>query len=270
MSGHEAVCGTGEASVSKKRHGVAKACSDKCCSNRKHFTHTGATLWTFVADNDDISSFDDTFVNGGERGFFAVEDARGTAEILQIVARDFYDAAFWSEISFQDDESAGRFERRVKFADDLLRWRFFGCGGFFGESASGDSDSVAAEQSSFKEALCDERSAACGVEIGSDKSSSGFEICNDRDARTDAIKIVNRKRDFRFVGDGQKVQHGVCGAAGRGDAGDGVLNRRFSNDFRGSKVTAEKIEDELTGTVTSGRFSCICRRNTGESHWSDT
>ena len=90
---------------------------------------------------------------------------------------NFYDAAFRSEISFQDDESAGRLEWLLEPADNLLPRRFLGSGRLFGESASGNGDGIAAKQFSFKEALGDKRGAACGVKIGGDKTSSGFEIC---------------------------------------------------------------------------------------------
>src|SRR5260370_39291527 len=54
--------------------------------------------------------------------------------------------------------------------------------------------------------------------------------------------------------------------AGCGHAGDGVLNRRFGDNFRGCEVTAKKIDYKLTRTATSGCFSCISRRNAGEPH----
>src|SRR6266704_3243584 len=204
-----------------------------------HEAVRGARKSSVREQSDGIPGLDGALLNGSERCFSVVESARRAPKILQIVARHFNDAALRSEIPFQDDEPASGLERRIELADDFLRRRFFSLGCFFGEGASSDGDGVAAEQSSFKEALCYERSAACSVEIGSDKSSSGLEICDDRHAGTDAVKIVNRKRNFRFVGDGQKMQHRVRRAAGCGHAGDGVLNRRFGDDFRGCEVTAK-------------------------------
>ncbi len=127
---------------------------------------------------------------------------------------NFYDATFRGEISLEDDEPAGRLERRVEFADNFLRWRFLGACGFLGEGASSDGETIAAEQSSFNQALCDERSAACCVEIGCDKTSSGFEIGNNGNFGADAVEIVNRERELCFVGDGQQMQNGICRAAG--------------------------------------------------------
>src|SRR6266700_1736575 len=256
VSGHEAVRGARKSSVCEQSDGIPQACPDQRSGNRQHLSHSWTTLRAFITDNDYIPGLDGALLNGSERCFFVVEYARRAPKILQIVARHFNDAALRSEIPFQDDEPASGLERRIELAD-----------GFFREGASSDGDGVAAEQSSFKEALCYERSAACSVEIGSDKSSSGLEICDDRHAGTDAVKIVNRKRNFRFVGDGQKMQHRVRRAAGCGHAGDGVLNRRFGDDFRGCEVTAKYIVYKLTRMATSGCFSCIGRRNAGEPHW---
>src|SRR4029077_8520013 len=171
--------------------------------HRKHFPHSRTTFRALITNHDYIPGFDGTLLNGGKGRFFVVEYARRTAKILQIVARDFDDAALGSEIPFQDDKPSSGLKRRIEPADDFLRRRLFGLGCFFGESTAGDGDGVSAEQSSFKQALCDERSAACCVEIGSDKSSSRFEIGNDRYARTDAVKIIDGKRNFRFVGNSQ-------------------------------------------------------------------
>jgi len=54
-----------------------------------------------------------------------------------------------------------------------------------------------------------ERSAACCVEIGCDKTSSGFEIGNNGNFGADAVEIVNRERELCFVGDGQQMQNGI-------------------------------------------------------------
>jgi len=70
------------------------------------------------------------FFNGCKSCFFFVEHARRAAKILQGYGRLLYNAAFRSEISFEDDEAAGRLERRIEFAHNLLRRRFLGRGCF--------------------------------------------------------------------------------------------------------------------------------------------
>src|SRR5207244_6770591 len=65
---------------------------------------------------------------------------------------------------------------------------------FFGASASRNGDGIAAKQFSFKEALCDQRSAACCVEIGCDKTSSGLEICKDGHARSEERRVGKEGR----------------------------------------------------------------------------
>src|SRR5260370_18712433 len=108
-----------------------------------------------------------------------------------MVSSTFNDAAVGGEIPLQDDEPASGLERCIELADDFLRRRFFSLGCFFGESASSHRDGAAAEQSSFKQALCDEPSAPCCVEIGSHKSSPRLDICNDRHTRPGAVKIIS-------------------------------------------------------------------------------
>src|SRR5258708_4802527 len=100
MAGHEPVSRARETAVGEQRDRIAETRAHQSCGYREHLAHTGATLRTFVTDNDDISHFDAAFFHGGESSFFCIEHASGAAEILQIVAGDFYDRAFRREISF--------------------------------------------------------------------------------------------------------------------------------------------------------------------------
>src|SRR5207247_1392765 len=127
------------------------------------------------------------------RSFFVVKNARGAAEILKIVSGDFDDAAFRREISFQDDQPARGFERSVEFANHFLLRRFLRGVGFFAERAAGDGEAIAAEKSRFQEALRNQRGAACRIQIGGHELSTRLQIGKNRNARTDAVEIVDGK-----------------------------------------------------------------------------
>ena len=82
------------------------------------------------------------------------------------------------------------------------------------------------KQFGLEHALGDQRRAARGEEIGGDEAPAGFQVRENRRAGTDAVEIVDGKRNSRFVGDGQQVQNGIRRAAGSGDAGDGIFDRQ--------------------------------------------
>ena len=194
--------GAGKPAVCEQSDGIAETGAHQSGGDSQHFTHTRPAFRALITDDDYIARLDDVFFDGCKSCFLVVKHARGAAEILQVMTGDFYDAAFGSEISLEDNESACGLERRIELAHNLLRRRFLCRGCFFSEGTSGNSDAIPAKQSSFKEALCDERSAACCVEIGCDKTSSRLEIRKNRHARADAIEIIYGKRNLRFIGDG--------------------------------------------------------------------
>ena len=100
VADHEAVCGAGKTAVGEQSDGIAEASADESGGDGEHLAHAGAAFGSFVADHDYIAGLDLIFLDGGESSFFVVENARWTAKMLVIVAGNFYDAAFGSEIAF--------------------------------------------------------------------------------------------------------------------------------------------------------------------------
>src|SRR5260370_14652589 len=172
VSSHESVGGAGKTAIGEQSDGIAETGAHQGGGYREHFTHARPAFRALITDDDYIARLDDVLFNGCKSGFFLVKHARRATKILQVMTGDFYNAAFRSEISLEDDESAGRLERRIELADNLLRRRFLSGGRFFSERASGNREAVPAKQSGFKKALCDQRSAACCVEIRFDQASS--------------------------------------------------------------------------------------------------
>src|SRR5258708_23566392 len=71
------------------------------------------------------------------------------------------------------------------------------------------------------------------------------------------IKLVEERLVFRLVGDAEKGRTAFRGPAGRRDTCDGILDRRFSDDFRGSDIAAKKIKDQFARAMTGVCFSGI-------------
>ena len=68
--------------------------------------------------------------------------------------------------------------------------------------------------------------AAGRVQVGGHVAAARLQVGQQRRAVVDRVEVVDAQRDAGFVGDGDEVHHGVGGAAGGDDAGDGVLERR--------------------------------------------
>src|SRR5262249_3333753 len=150
--------------------------------------------------------------------FFAIKNARGPSEMLNVMPGNFNDATFRREIAFQNDQTTRGFERIFLRAHHLLSGRF-SCGrSFFCQSSSGDGYGVSVEKFRIEHTFGDKRGTSCGVEVRGEKTAAGFEVGDDRNARADAVEVIDGKRDLCFVGDGQKVQDRVGRAAGSGDA----------------------------------------------------
>src|SRR5437879_571968 len=100
MPSHEPVGGAGETTVSEESDGIAETGAYQSGGNGEHLTHARAAFGALVTNDHYIPSLNDAFIDGGKSCFFVVKHASGAAEILQVVAGNFYDTAIRSEISF--------------------------------------------------------------------------------------------------------------------------------------------------------------------------
>src|SRR5207247_3607282 len=78
----------GEAPVGNQRDRFAQARTDDRAGDREHLAHAGSPARPLVADDDDVAGLDFLGLDSLERGFFAVEDARGAAMLHAIGARN--------------------------------------------------------------------------------------------------------------------------------------------------------------------------------------
>ena len=102
VAGHQAVRGAGETAIGQQSDGIAEACADERRGHREHFAHARAAARTFVTNHHHIAGLDLSLVDCGKRGFFAIENARGAAEVLRVVPGNFDDAAFRRKIAFEE------------------------------------------------------------------------------------------------------------------------------------------------------------------------
>ena len=115
------------------------------------------------------------------------------------------------------------FEQRP---DDLLVRRLRGVARVVGDGPSGDGDRIGVQEAAVEQAPRDQRNAAGAVQIGRDEPAARLEVGEQRHAAADAVEVVDVERHARLVRDRQQVQHRVGRAAGGGDRGDRVLERR--------------------------------------------
>src|SRR5262249_44694503 len=108
--------------------------------------------------------------------------------------------------------------------------------------------------------------ASGGVQVGGEKSAAGFERGDDRSAAADGVKVVDPERDPRLASHGQQMKHGVGRASGGGDTGDGVFERRASENARGAYVAAQQIHYQPSAGESDLVFSGIDSRDSGSPH----
>src|SRR5438445_258875 len=137
VSSHESMGRAGKPAVGEQSDGIAETGAHQSGGDSQHFTHTRSASRALITDDDYIPRLDDVPFDGCKSCFLVVKHARGAAEILQVMTGDFYDAAFGSEISLEDNESACGLERRIELAHNLLRRRFLCRGCFFRQGTSG-------------------------------------------------------------------------------------------------------------------------------------
>ena len=116
VAGHEAARGSGEAAVGEQGDGFGElGDAGDGSGDQQHLAHAGSAFRAFVADDEHVVRLDLAGLDGGEGVLFGVEDARRAAMLEALVSGDLDDAAFGSEIAFEDDEPAGGL-------DGVARW----------------------------------------------------------------------------------------------------------------------------------------------------
>ena len=204
VADNEAVAAAGESAVGDEGDVVAESFAHDGGGGRQHFSHAGASFGAFVADDEDVAFLDFVVEDGLEGGFFGVEGFGSAAEMEAFFAADFGDGAGFGEIAVEDDEVSVFFDGVAEAADDFLAGRVVGSvGEVLGECASGDGEAVAVQQIFVQKPFHEGDGASDVDEFGHDVLAAGFEVGKDGNASADFGKIVNGKRHFGGVGDGE-------------------------------------------------------------------
>ena len=109
MPDGQARCPAGEATVGQQRTHLPQTTALDVGGGVKHLLHPGATLWPFVANDDDIAGAHDILVEDPRLGrLLALEDPCGTREAPDglIDAGGLHDAAVLGDVAVENGQAA--------------------------------------------------------------------------------------------------------------------------------------------------------------------
>jgi len=263
------VCRAREAPVGHQRDGVAETFADERGGDVEHLAHPGTACRALVPDHDDVPRNDRVRRDCREALLLRVEHPRRTAMEATLVTDELHDRAFGRKVAAQHGEAAALLQGPVDGNDDLLAGRCGSGGGDLCERAAVDVQRGTVDEAAVDELPCDEGGTAGLVEVGSDEASTRLEIGDDRRARRDLVEIVELEWQIELTCDREQVEDGVGRAAGGGDRGDRVVDRRPREERGRAHVTANEIERELAGLFCRARLGRVERGNPVQSRWAD-
>ena len=269
MSHHQAARGAAEAAVREQGYGLAQARAYDRGSDAEHLPHAGPASRTLVTNHEHVSVLD---VSAGDRvhgGLFVLEDL-GRAAMPQVTAPGhLHDTALRGEVALQDDQAAGWLDRGVQGANHVLTRRLDSSGTRLGERLASHGDLRAVRETAFHQAPRDQLDPARLVDVRGDVLAARLEIHEQRSALADGIEIVDAQFHAAVPGEGEKVQHGVCRTAGRGDARNRVLESGAIHDVRRSQVRLECLHQHEPSAIAGIVLARIDRRNARRAHRGD-
>ena len=134
--------------------------------------------------------------------------------------------------------------------DDLLAGRLDDVGGDLGDRPAVDGRQVAVEEPGPLEQLAhDQRHAARLVHVERGVAPARPHVGDERGPVGDGPELVDVERDPELVGDREQMQDAVRRSAGRGHAGDPVLERLAGHDVLGPDVAPDEVHDQLARAV---------------------
>ena len=145
---------------------------------------------------------------------------------------DLHHAAVRRERAAQHRDAALRVDRRGERVHDLaVGLRRVEVGEVLGHRLAGDGEAVAVEQTGVEQLADHHLHAADAVEVGHVVLAVRLHVGDVRDARADAVEVVELELDTGLVRDREQVQHRVGGAAERHRDRDRVLERLLGHDL---------------------------------------
>ena len=150
------------------------------------------------------------------------------------------------ERAAQHRDAALRVDRIGERVNDLavgLRW--IEIGEVLGHGLAGDGEAIAVEQTVLEQLAENQLHAADTVEVGHVVLAVRLHVGDVRNARADAIEVVELELDTRLVRDREQVQHRVRGAAERHRDRDRVLERLFRHDLPRPDAQRDEVHDRF-------------------------
>jgi hypothetical protein len=126
-----------------------------------------------------------------------------------LLAGDLDDAAVGSEVAAQDHEPAGRLQRVVERAHDLLALGLGRGVRLIADRRSPNGDRVAVQEAGLVEALREQPHSPGLVEVLGDEAAAGLEVAEQRHALGDAVEVGYRELDPGFARDREQMEDAV-------------------------------------------------------------
>jgi hypothetical protein len=250
VTDQETVAAAGEATISDEGNVVAETVAHDGGAGLEHLRHTGATLGTLVADDDDglLALLESAGLEGFDEEVLGVEAAGLAGEDGTLLAGDLADGALGGEAAAEDLDVAGGLDGVGDGADDVL------VGGEVGdefcvllEGLAGDGHAGAVEHALLEQVLDQAGGAADVVEVLEDVLAGRLEVGEERCAVGNGLEVVDGESDADRVGNGDQVEDGVGAATSDVHEDHGVLKSLASDDVGRSDVLLQQVLDGATG-----------------------
>ena len=121
-----------------------------------------------------------------------------------------------------------------------------GLGGDLRDRLAGHGRRGAVHQAALEELAHDETDPAGLVDVGGAVAAARAQVADERRARGHLVELVDIEGMLELGRDRQEVQDAVGRAAGRGDAGDRVVERGAGDEAAGPDIAPHEVHDELT------------------------
>ena len=107
MSNRSTTGSSRETSIRNQSNGRAKSHTGNCGSWIEHLSHTRTTLWSLIADNNNIACNNFTALDSSNCIFLAVKDTRRTFmnHHFRYYGRTFYNAGIRCQVTFQNGDA---------------------------------------------------------------------------------------------------------------------------------------------------------------------
>ncbi len=205
----------------------------------------GPPLGPFVADDDHIAFLVFARLNGGERIFLAIEHARGPAMMQMLEPRHFHDGAFGREIAAQAHHAAGRRQRIVVSAHDLLVRIELHVLQIFGNRLARDGHAIAVDIAAVQQRAHQHRHAARFPHILGDIFAARFQRGEIGRALEDLRHIEQIEFDAGFVRHRGQMQRRIGRAAGRRHNGRRILECLARGDIARADILRQQFHHRL-------------------------